>query len=639
MAREGAVPYRSLHDARYGIGKQGESAPPTPFPSSGMPPLRSTAPTAPAADPPARAGPSHHLAGSLPYLVLTALTAGILVRILALNGGTFVYTLDDPYIHLALAEDIARGTYGVNPGEASAPSSSILYPFLFVPFAGLRFLEWMPLAFGLAASYGTVFLWGRTVGWALGRPATTRPEAARSADPGDAARRPAMSVGPSDPAAGVAPGSRAAAVGPHAAAPGRRAAAFAAPVLVALLILATNLVGVMFTGMEHSLQLFATALLVWGLVVERETDSAPWWLWASLLLGPLLRYENLALTVPALAYLLVRGRRRGSLVVLGLLVTLVGGFSLFLLSLGQGPLPSPVMLKATVASGAGPGTLLDTLLDTLVDNLFLRQGALLALLGTLCAGAAAGAPDREERRFGTWIAGAILLHLLVGSFGWFERYELYIWSATLLSTLLLFRAPLRRLIASLHPAPLLAGAATLTFVLGYPYIYTTLQSPLGSNNIYEQQYQMHRFATDYWDAPVAITDLGWVAFRNDRYVLDLWGLAHRGAAEARRRGDDAYAGELARAHDVGLAMVYGDWYTPPPPGWRPLADMHLSRRLLTAAGAPVTFYSLHPDEDARLRHLLLEFGATLPPGVELSMRDGRAPDVPGAPAPPDREAP
>ena len=35
-------------------------------------------------------------------------------------------------------------------------------------------------------------------------------------------------------------------------------------------------------------------------------------------------------------------------------------------------------------------------------------------------------------------------------------------------------------------------------------------------------------------APVAVNDLGWVAWRNDEYVLDLWGLASLQALEARR---------------------------------------------------------------------------------------------------------
>ena len=45
-------------------------------------------------------------------------------------AGGFEYPLDDVYIHLAMAEGIAQGTYGVNPGEAASASSSALWPLL-----------------------------------------------------------------------------------------------------------------------------------------------------------------------------------------------------------------------------------------------------------------------------------------------------------------------------------------------------------------------------------------------------------------------------------------------------------------------------------------------------------------------------
>lgn len=55
---------------------------------------------------------------------------------LVLNGGAFCFTLDDPYIHLALSENLWKhGHYGVNLGEVSAPSSSVLWPFLVAPIS------------------------------------------------------------------------------------------------------------------------------------------------------------------------------------------------------------------------------------------------------------------------------------------------------------------------------------------------------------------------------------------------------------------------------------------------------------------------------------------------------------------------
>lgn len=82
-----------------------------------------------------------HLQLAALALPLIAIFAFILVE----TKGHFTYTLDDPYIHLALAKNIWLGHYGINPGEMSSPSSSLLWPFVLAPFAAIpAFFEWVP---------------------------------------------------------------------------------------------------------------------------------------------------------------------------------------------------------------------------------------------------------------------------------------------------------------------------------------------------------------------------------------------------------------------------------------------------------------------------------------------------------------
>ena len=54
----------------------------------------------------------------------------LILRSILLCDGHLIYTLDDPYIHLRLAQIILRGGYGINIGEYSSPCSSIIYPYL-----------------------------------------------------------------------------------------------------------------------------------------------------------------------------------------------------------------------------------------------------------------------------------------------------------------------------------------------------------------------------------------------------------------------------------------------------------------------------------------------------------------------------
>jgi hypothetical protein len=50
------------------------------------------------------------------YLLLSSF---LVLHVVKDTGGHFIYPLDDPYIHLALAENLAHGHYGINATEFS----------------------------------------------------------------------------------------------------------------------------------------------------------------------------------------------------------------------------------------------------------------------------------------------------------------------------------------------------------------------------------------------------------------------------------------------------------------------------------------------------------------------------------------
>ena len=77
----------------------------------------------------------------------------------AATGEGFVYGLDDPLIHLAVAESILKGGYGVNFPELSAPSSSILFPWMLAGLLAVGAGVWAPLILTLGASVASLALW------------------------------------------------------------------------------------------------------------------------------------------------------------------------------------------------------------------------------------------------------------------------------------------------------------------------------------------------------------------------------------------------------------------------------------------------------------------------------------------------
>jgi hypothetical protein len=217
--------------------------------------------------------------------LLAALPAVLLVVQVHLTCGV-VYSLDDPYIHLALARQILHGHYGINPGEFAAPSSSILWPFLLAPFAFTRLVEFLPLVINLGAVVVAV--------WWLQRWLETW-------------------------------------LSPWWALAATAALAFA-----------LNLYGLALTGMENSLQVTLAIIVALSLVRER----LGWPFWLSVVLLPLIRYEGLAISLPVLAYLVLSpGRRVASLAAGAVIAIVVIGFSLYLCRHGVGYLPSSVLAK------------------------------------------------------------------------------------------------------------------------------------------------------------------------------------------------------------------------------------------------------------------------------------------------------
>ena len=423
----------------------------------------------------------------------------LLVLVLRATGGVFIYSLDDPYIHLALARSILHGTYGLNPGELSAPASSIVWPFLLAPFAALpeRLFELVPLAANLGLLAASLAVLLRLL-------------------PAGMDRR------------------------------------FALPLLL-LLAWGLNLYGLVFTGMEHSLQLM---LVLVGLEAffSRPVDGTPrpTRFYVALALLPLVRYEGLALSLALLGVQFLRGDRRRTILAGAVALAGVAGFSLFLHGLGLGWLPYSVIAKST-ATGVEPAGL-----ARLWQNVTLHVG--------LFAGGVAAAAlfVRRDPLLAAALLGFTLLHFAFGRFGWFGRYETY-WVATV------------AVIAMRHPlaARLPGTIALLGFVLVLSDLHTATDlTPRETRAIWSQQGQMGRIAR-ILDRPVAVNDLGLVAFRSRRHVLDLFGLSSGEALQARLASprDSRWIAPMMARHGIRHLMIYPDWFPNPPPDWIRVANL------------------------------------------------------------------
>jgi hypothetical protein len=163
---------------------------------------------------------------------------------------------------------------------------------------------------------------------------------------------------------------------------------------------------------------------------------------------------------------------------------------------------------------------------------------------------------------------------------------------------------------------LFAGLVIL-LIVGSKYLSKTALVPKAANNIYEQQYQMHRFLTKYYRQDVAVNDLGWASYRNDNYVLDLWGLGSEQARRSLPRGNLTVLNRLVQQRQIKLAIIYKSAFNDFPPTWVHVGEMDLSRSSITAGDSKVDFYATRPEYAEPIEKLLNSFAADIPPRIRL----------------------
>ena len=478
-------------------------------------------------------------------VVVGVVALGVLAELVAVLAATrrhFTYTLDDAYIHLTLAQQIAHGHYGLDPGVASSPSSSILWPFLLAPLSFLPHPDIWPLVLNAGFTVGTaVFLFH---------------------------------------------GLRRSMPGPAAAA------------LTCLLVLGLNVVGIAFTGMEHSLQVLIASMVACGLLVVVDEEPVPRYLWVAIALGPLVRYELAAVSAAAALVLVASGHWRKAAVATATWVAGVAAFSAFLVLHDLDPLPSSILAKSHYGEDLSVHTLAKQVAVAL-DHPAFRLCLAIVLVDW--------AVRREWGRLHTFVSLVLLAHAVAGDFGWFGRYDVYLYVATTPLLVRFLSAWWARGRRAWLPVAVTAALAALAVT---PLVEVTMHTPAGARDIWSQQAQTADFVREQWQRPVAVNDLGLVAYRGDQTVLDLGGLASQEARRARLADDgSAWMDDLVRRSGVGLVAIYTHWFESVPTSWT-LVGRISGTPSVSSAQPSVDLYVVDPADASTVCDELLEFGRT-----------------------------
>ena len=494
-------------------------------------------------------------------IVAFAFCAIVILLGMAETEGRWVYPLDDAYIHLALARNLAStGTWGIQPGEFAFCSSSPLWTLLLAAYFKLfSFNEWLPGAlsagFTAAAAASLAALLRALGGW-----------------------------------------KRLACLG------------------VALLALPAAVIGTL--GMEHALHAWLTIVLVNVFMQCREKENPARatriGLAAVCLLATATRMESLFLIVPMAFLLAVEKRWRMAAGMIAASCLPMIAYGLYAQANGGHWLPNSLLLKGHFHTAG-------SLLAALARLPFaVRLGNLhLYLLAVLMGFVFLAAPPCVGRPAGCVLA-AIGGQLVFAQCPNFYRYDAFLVAAAAGCVFAGLSAgpPVRdsRRLRVLAPCVLLSVASWL----GLRGAWATMRSVQAPANIYGQQMQLARIFSGLPAAergPVAINDLGCLSLYANAPVVDLWGLGSQEVAALKRKGafDAEAVACLFSRHRVKYVAVFDEWI---PRSLLPKDVIGVGRLSISGnhvcLSPHVMLYATSPDAADALRARLAELRKSLP---------------------------
>ncbi|MBD3166979.1 hypothetical protein GF324_10295 [bacterium] len=525
--------------------------------------------------------------------------AAVLASVVADTGGRFAYSLDDAYIHLAVAENLVEhGIWGVTPYHFSWSSSSLLWTLLlailYVPFQSV--FVWVPLGVNILIGFALLYIADR-------REVFFRLSAESSSS-------------------------------------------FVRHLMPGMIVLLGPLPLLTVNGMEHLLHALLTLVFLREVVLRgvdsdrsaegtRQTIVLAMW---AMVLGAV-RYEAILLLFAVCAWWLLRGQWRRAVMVgiaawipaaTGGWIAVFHGWEFF---------PYSVLLKTTPMQMQDQGAGI-ALVKTILRNgffVFLPVIAALAAAARLRTNVPASrTPTGPLSQLRAWMHSydksaillllytfAVLLHLVVARTGWQGRYEAWFVLTGIILLPLAGAGAWRQLRVWTKRSAW--GKLLLVYVslnlIGFAghrlYHWNLLVA--GPLSIHDQQVQMGRFLGEYYNkATVLANDIGAINVYSDIRCIDFIGLGTKEAGAGYLHegvGKRDMIERLERLYQPDIAVLYASWLGGPPPSHWTLCGRWVNPRNMVGGDETVSFFAFTPGGAERLRHALEAFRSQLPETV------------------------
>ncbi len=495
------------------------------------------------------------------------------VAILVINSGHMTYTLDDIYIHMSISRNLNEySVFGVTRYEFSSSSSSPIWNLVIsAAFLLVGVTDMVPLLLNvILASVAVVVVYG----FLKDRDMSQR---------------------------------------------------YITAILLSFVFF-TPIPGLVFTGMEHIFHIILSLIFVVlssrVLTAEDSPSRQFMLLFVVTFFASAIRIESVFLVLPVALLFFLKRRWAPGIIVLYMAAVPWIVYGLVSIQNGWLLLPNSLLVKSIDALGIGVSWYL---IRSIVSLLISPH-----LIVLLCAAI-------YLRRYqGFWHIENItnfifviscLIHLLLGNVGSFFRYEAYLVALGIFivsiqghrffSELNLPSLRDRKIdfsfdrkhlyglgIIALFLAPLAGRGALCIF-----------WTPVASNNIYSQQYQMALFLDRFYTGDVILmNDIGYANYLTDIICIDKWGLGTLDAGLFLINGtmSEDNLEFIAEEHGVKVAILYLDQYIPD--DWE-IVGYWTIRNNVVVYNSTVAFIAVLPSEKERLINSLIQFSSFLPDTV------------------------
>jgi 4-amino-4-deoxy-L-arabinose transferase-like glycosyltransferase len=494
----------------------------------------------------------------------------LIVFSLGQTDGHFLYTLDDPYIHMAIAKNfVTSGTWGVTQYEFSSCSSSPLWTFLISLFHfifGTKVI--VPFILNILFALLTAFIVFRFI------------------------------VKYTDNV-------------------------FFQMIILLSILFFGPFVSVVFTGLEHSMYTFFIVLIIYYLfkIFDEQSEKKDIIvLFILLALLTLSRYEGMFV---AAALFLIFLYRKKVLIASGVLLSaflpilIIGVISV---SKGWYFFPNSIVLKSPVVLNDF-GSFVKSIFN---PNFFDLLWAYKRILILLIISAVMFFVYRKDKNFFA-IKSSIFIFILVtllqinfAKLGSLLRYEMYLIVFGILINII-------SIIKFLTGKSKKIKYCVIVFLclLMIPFSISSIKAmkdvPTAITNIYQMQFQMSKFINNYYDKnTIALNDIGAVNYYCDIKCIDLWGLANKDVADYRRKQTYNSKKIFEINKNTSVAVVFEAWfdkYGGIPSDWI-MAGKWTVPNNITCGADSVTFYATDSANYIKLTDNLKIFSKELPTQVK-----------------------